>query len=172
MEEEIWKKAIPGYEVSSLGRIKSCDRMVPFYGAIWRRQKERIMAQFISNVGYPSIKLYGGKYVQNSMVHTLVAYAFMGPRPEGLVINHKDGNKQNNRFQNLEYVTQSENLRKGKGCRGEDHGLSKLTILKVKKLRMEYIPRKITYLALAKKYGVSEMTVYRAVHGQCWAWLA
>lgn len=41
--------------------------------------------------------------------HKLVAMAFIGPRPNGLQINHKDGNKLNNHFSNLEYVTPLEN---------------------------------------------------------------
>lgn len=41
--------------------------------------------------------------------HQIVASHFHGDRPPGLTVNHKDGNKTNNRFQNLEYVTRSEN---------------------------------------------------------------
>lgn len=44
-------------------------------------------------------------------VHSLVMLAFVGPRPEGKEVNHKDGNKGNNSLDNLEYVTKSENVR-------------------------------------------------------------
>lgn len=43
-------------------------------------------------------------------VHHLVAEATLGPRPEGLVVNHIDGNRTNNRPENLEYITQAENI--------------------------------------------------------------
>lgn len=43
-------------------------------------------------------------------VHQLVAAAFIGPKPKGKEVNHKDGNKKNNRADNLEYCTRSENI--------------------------------------------------------------
>jgi hypothetical protein len=42
-------------------------------------------------------------------VHTLVIEAFIGPRPDKMVVNHKDGNKKNSNMNNLEYITQSQN---------------------------------------------------------------
>jgi hypothetical protein len=47
---------------------------------------------------------------QRIALHILVATTFLGPRPEGLVIAHLDGDKANNRVGNLAYVTQRENV--------------------------------------------------------------
>lgn len=47
---------------------------------------------------------------QARLIHSLVAEAALGPRPEGLVINHKDGVKHNNHPNNLEYCTIAENI--------------------------------------------------------------
>jgi hypothetical protein len=47
-------------------------------------------------------------------VHALVAAAFIGPYPEGKVINHIDHRRTNNAASNLEYVTQAENLQKAR----------------------------------------------------------
>ncbi len=44
-------------------------------------------------------------------VHQIVSDKFLGVKPEGLVVNHKDGDKKNNRYENLEYITITENIR-------------------------------------------------------------
>ncbi|QDL90380.1 HNH endonuclease [Paroceanicella profunda] len=52
----------------------------------------------------------GGIERQRIALHILVATAFIGPRPEGLVVAHLDGDKSNNRADNLAYVSQRENI--------------------------------------------------------------
>ncbi len=60
-------------------------------------------------------------------VHSLVAHAFIGPRPKGMFIDHIDGNTFNNDISNLEYVTPAENVRRAfaSGRRKIDHALMK-----------------------------------------------
>lgn len=59
--------------------------------------------------GYLRIGLYlKPKKQTNFLVHRLVGEVFIGPCPSGMETNHKDGNKQNNDYRNLEYVTKSE----------------------------------------------------------------
>jgi hypothetical protein len=67
--------------------------------------KGRELKQAQSPDGYLRIKM--GKYY---LIHHLVANAFIGERPKGLCVNHKDANKLNNRPDNLEYVTIAENI--------------------------------------------------------------
>jgi hypothetical protein len=57
--------------------------------------------------GYQSVKLDG----KNVYVHKLVAKCFIGERPNETTINHKDGNKQNNHYSNLEYISNEENYK-------------------------------------------------------------
>lgn len=59
--------------------------------------------------GYHHVTL-GGKGGLQIAIHVLVAEAFIGPREPGLVVNHKNNNRQDNRLENLEWVTQSQNV--------------------------------------------------------------
>lgn len=96
--EEIWKK-IKGhetYEVSNLGRVKSLK-----YG------KERILKPVINNHGYAFVNLYSGSGKVKT-IHRLVAAAFLGESE--LQVNHKDGEKLNNALDNLEYVSNRDNV--------------------------------------------------------------
>lgn len=95
--EERWKP-IPGYEglysISSLGRVR----------------REARFQQSYSSGGYPRVNLSRDGKATAKSIHILVAEAFIGPRPEGLQINHKDGVKENSELSNLEYVTAAENM--------------------------------------------------------------
>ncbi len=105
MEEE-WRDipGFPGYKISNMGRVQGIR--VP------------ILRQYTSSRGgnYPFVDLRGwdaeGKPKRRlARVHALVAEAFIGPRPEGTVVNHKDHNRNNSHVDNLEYITQAENAR-------------------------------------------------------------
>jgi len=61
--------------------------------------------------GYVRVKLFLNGVHKYHSLHCLVAAAFIGERPQGLDINHIDGNKANAHFSNLEYVTRRENIR-------------------------------------------------------------
>lgn len=92
------------YEVSSCGQVRSLPRPgVP---------KARVLRQW-TQYGYPSVNLSCGSRDQreNRPVHVLVAAAWLGPRPDGLVIRHLDGNSRNNDVRNLAYGTPAENVR-------------------------------------------------------------
>lgn len=77
-------------------------------GRIWNKQgKEK--AQFISKDGYPQVVIWKNNKGTFKLVHRFVAKAFI-PNPENKpCVNHIDGNKANNKVENLEWVTYSEN---------------------------------------------------------------
>lgn len=114
MEE--WKP-VPGYEghyeVSSEGRVRSLRREL--YSDRWagyRTIGERIMKPTPGGtIGYLSVDLRLNRQRKTHTVHTLVAAAFLGPRPEGMDVMHADDDPQNNRLENLSYGTRSENNR-------------------------------------------------------------
>lgn len=100
--EEIWKEfevtTLKTYYISNLGRVKTITK---------GNKKEKILKPDYSN-NYGRIRI-GKSNSKLKFVHHLVAYNFLGPRSEGLQIDHKDRNKLNNKANNLEYVTPFEN---------------------------------------------------------------
>lgn len=97
MTEEIWKK-IEGtnYSISNEGRFRNDKTGYITYGS--------------DKNGYCSVKL--GKHGKDKLVHDLVAMAFpdiCGEYFEGAQVDHRDGNKKNNRATNLRWVTGKEN---------------------------------------------------------------
>lgn len=115
--EELWKD-IPGYEgiyqVSNMGRVRSLDRrrlVNNCYGRqSYRSDKGREIAQTDNGHGYLIVSLRKD-HRKNHYVHRLVAEAFCKrPGDSVKVVNHKDYNTKNNRADNLECVTQAENI--------------------------------------------------------------
>jgi hypothetical protein len=106
---EIWRPidGYPGYEVSSLGNVRSLDRNVPRGNQTLRLKGRQLRLVFIKTNGSYRITLPGNKM---TLVHRLVAQAFCDGYAEGLQVNHKNGIRTDNRFENLEWVTASENM--------------------------------------------------------------
>lgn len=109
---EEWKDAgvidprLDGYEVSSLGRIKSKERMVNHPKGGLKIVRERILKTASSPGGYQSVCL---KKRGTHLIHRLVAIAFIPNESLKPCVNHIDGNKGNNTVENLEWCTYSEN---------------------------------------------------------------
>ena len=103
---EQWKQVV-GYEgvysVSNLGRVR---RDATCTG----KPRSRILHGYIEAHGYRVIALSANRATRLVKAHRLVADAFLGECPDGLQINHKDGDKSNNAVNNLEYVTPSKNI--------------------------------------------------------------
>ncbi|MBR0527993.1 MAG: NUMOD4 motif-containing HNH endonuclease [Prevotella sp.] len=99
MKGEIWHKCeVPytRYEVSNLGRVRNA-----LTGRVLRPRKSR--------KGYLDVLLQYKGQTKRFYVHKLVAIAFVEGWREGLEVNHKNGVKTDNRAENLEWVTSSEN---------------------------------------------------------------
>lgn len=110
---EVWKP-VPGfqhYEASSLGRVRCvahCTMARNRWGICERNYPTRIL-KAIPHRGYHTIKL--GRPNTAYHVHQVVAWAFLGEQPEGMTVNHIDGNKNNNLPGNLEYLSGPDNVR-------------------------------------------------------------
>ena len=119
------------YQISDLGRVKSL-----------KNGKERIRKLVKDNRGYLHVLLSKNKKVKNILVHRLVAEAFI-KNPQGKrTVNHINGVKADNRLSNLEWATQSENIKhafaNGLKCmKGENHSRNKITknqVIEVRRL--------------------------------------
>jgi hypothetical protein len=97
------RRPIPGYE----GYTASED------GKIYGKKGQEI-GSYDKSEGYTRIDLQTDLGRLQTKRHILIARTFLGPRPEGLQIDHIDRNRQNDQVENLRYVTRSENtLNKG-----------------------------------------------------------
>lgn len=94
---------MPEYQASNFGNLRNPNGMV--------------LSPFITSNGYKKINIRRkGYYVHRLIAETFVANPFNSPQ-----VNHKDGDKLNNRAENLEWVTNSENMKHIIALRGDNH---------------------------------------------------
>lgn len=115
-ENEVWKD-IQGYEglyqISNFGNVKSLERYKKNNGGSKTLIAETILKQSKNNRGYCRIYLCKDSNKKAFSVHRLVADAFV-PNPNNLTeVNHKDENKENNCFDNLEWCDCNYNINYG-----------------------------------------------------------
>lgn len=155
----MWIDISENYQVSDVGEIRNT-------------KTKRILHQFVGKDGYLRTQFDG----KTRLVHRAVATAFL-QNPYNLPeINHLDGNKQNNRIENLEWCDRSHNLKHAYGinlrnAKGENNARAKLTDSDVKYIRSHYIRGDKSHgaKALSKKFGVAHQTICAVVSGQNWS---
>ena len=159
------------YSVSSHGRVRS----EPLPHKSSGRQRGRVLSPSRDTKGYLIFKLcLPGRSSKTKKVHRLVARAFLGTPPEGAQVNHKNGEKTDNRPENLEYVSCGENIRHCwetglhgvSHCRGEANPntpLSRSDVIAIRELH----PR-LNYKKLASMYGVTGQTIRNIVKRITW----
>ena len=172
---EIWKDIL-GYEglyqVSNMGRVRGLPRS---HG---RTKKPLIKSQRVKKDGYLRVTLCKENIKTTITTHRVVASAFIENIENKKQVNHIDGDKKNNKAENLEWATSFENmshaweyglLPKQIGVKGEECSLAKLK----NKEAIEIINNKgkISQNDLAKKYDVAVSTISRIQNGVRWGWL-
>lgn len=140
-------------------------------GKIYSHRKNKFVPSHFNKYGYEVVRLYDrekGKAF-NLKVHRLVAEAFCDP-PK-LQVNHINGDKTDNRKENLEWVTHGENQRHAykiglqKSLKGEGHKWSKLTEKQVRKIKFS---EKGSQGQIAKKYNVSQPCINEIKNNKTW----
>ena len=128
------------------------------------KEHTKILAPALRRDGYLFVTLAVDNTHWHKTLHSMVAGAFIGPRPSGAQVNHKDGNKQNNSLDNLEYVSAKENTQHALYVLGKS---KKLTFDQAKDI-YHAKQKGETRAVVAKRNGVSIHMVTAIWMGKSW----
>ncbi len=154
-------KNFPNYFVNELGQVKSGPKKT--------RKGFRLLKPMNENTNYTTVDLCKDGKIVRKLIHRIVAEAFL-PNPENKPqVNHINGIKSDNRLENLEWVTRSENqlhsIRIGlRHTRGEKNSQCKLTSEQVIEIRNSKERNK----DIAEKYNISYSTVCDIQRKRSW----
>jgi hypothetical protein len=160
---EEWRAFFDGtYEVSNLGQVRRA-------AAGRRTHTGRLLKPTLLRIGYYKVSpVLNGKNRQ-LYIHRLVAEAFLGSCPDGAEVNHIDGDKTNNRLDNLEYVSHLGNMRHARRLdlliRGERHGQSKLSDEQAQQIRDARAAGE-SGASVARRFGIAQSTVSQIYTGK------
>ena len=137
-------------------------------GKVWSYRRNQFLKSYLK-YGYPTVSL-GRK--NEHRVHRLVLETYVGPCPEGMEACHNNGNRQDNRLENLRWDTRSNNrydaVQHGTLCIGEQCNLSKLTKEIVKEIRKIYRKKIKTQQEIANIYNISVGNVSAIINKKSW----
>jgi hypothetical protein len=173
IKTEEWRtlQDFPDYAVSNYGNVKRIRQ------GRTNGYKDRVLsANVSSNARYRRVSLLKNHERFDKHIHDIVADIFIGKKPNGMHVNHKDGNKLNNHIDNLEYVTPAENIRHAqrtglmKKQYGEHTSGAKITdedVLKIIELRK----KGYSIGKLITMFPVKVQTLAHIFHGRTWSHL-
>lgn len=169
--DEVWKP-VRGfekmYEVSSAGRVRSVDRWITYKDGRVGRFPGRLLSAGRGVEGYCHVSTTG---LRRALVHRLVAEAFL-PQPIGCdVVNHLNGDKRDNRAENLEWGTYQSNNRHARDTglqqqHGENNNLTKYGNQLVAAARRVHSRYSCSYSELAMLFDISQQQAADIIRGR------
>lgn len=176
MQREVWKPLVgfeEAYEVSSVGRVRSVNRVVEFRNGQVRKYLGKVIRPTTSgDNGYLQVNCRVAGVATTVRVHVAVAAAFIGEKPTGRMVLHKDGKPTNNTVENLYYGTPKQNTRDrilhGRDMAGERHPSAVLTEVDVELIRIG-LSRGEKHKDLADLFDVARTTISAISSGRSWA---
>lgn len=156
------------YEISNFGRVRTIGRT--YQNRISYFTNPRIL-RFRTNGRYKTVSLCKNGVGKDAFIHRLVAIHFI-PNPHNYPqVNHKDGNKDNNRVDNLKWVTQSLNMQhafKNKLCIPPNTHLTEENVLKIIKLLEN---KDNSFNDISKIFKVNRSVIQKINNCQTWKYL-
>jgi len=172
-KQEIWKDVIGfegNYEISNLGRLKGLAIPKNLKNNYTYIKPELILKLYKINSGYFCAGLHKDGKSKTHLIHRIVATAFISNPENKTDVNHKNGIKDDNRAENLEWCTHSENLIHAhkiglkKPTVGEKANGSKLTEEQVLHIRNSKLSRK----QLQIMYNIQLNTISNIINRKTW----
>lgn len=160
-------------------RFRDSKYLICEDGKVWSEFTNVYLKPSLTN-GYLHVVLIINDCRKTINIHRLVAECYVENTNNYLTVNHKDGNKLNNHYTNLEWCTTKHNtkhayemgLAKGKkgkiGSVGDKNGNAILNECEVLEIRKLYVSKKYTYNKLAKKFKVSRSTIDSILNFRTW----
>jgi hypothetical protein len=165
MDKEVWKQLNEyhqKYWISNFGRIKS----------VYKNKVEKFLRPQVTKFGYKRIQLRLGKGngFKNVFIHVLVAKKFVKNIFNKPFVNHKDSDRFNCFYKNLEWCTRSENYLHGFRYGDMSNKGNRAPMAKIsEKQALEIFKSKLSRKELCKKYNLSLITIYRVKAKISWA---
>ena len=170
---EIWKPAFEwedGYEVSSLGRVRSLSRIVPCSKGT-RRIRSKVLKPQMHVFGYPTVMVSLKGKTRRLNIHRLMYQSFYGPLPKEVQVRHLNNDPADCRLINLTIGSSADNhkdmVEAGRSTAGERHPGVKLTEDDVQAIRASGRSQQ----ALAALHGVAQSTISKIQRRERWSYI-
>lgn len=172
----------PGYMIGNDGTVLTERKQRPLKGkgagrgtvaylsGEWRMMNQ-VWGAGSKGYRYLTVSLSKDGKIRHHCVHILVLTVFVGPCPQGMWGRHHDGDRNNNRLDNLSWATPKDNhadrIAHGTHLRGERCGTAKLTADQVRQIR-ELRQQGWLQKDIASKFKISRVQIQRILNGTRW----